>query len=235
MKNIIIVCEGQSEQVFIRNLILRKLDLSKISFGCLKLQGHKEEQVPYEHKVKDSLLNIIILNAQNDDRVLSMIKDRYKYLNTKYDTIIALRDMYSESYRGTEADQKINNMVKSSIKNQIKTFDLNKKVRFFFMIMEFESWLLSLKTTLEEYIFNQSSQIPTLPLEPEKIYRPSHVLKSILGNYNIPYGKHFGEVESILSHFQEDDLNFILREKNSISFQLFLKYSLRYSKGFLNA
>lgn len=233
MKNIIIICEGQSEQIFIRKLIEKKLNLSMVSFRCLKLQGQKEEQAPYEYKSNNPSFNIIILNVQNDDRVLSVIKERYKILDNKYDLIIGLRDMYSENYPKTEADQKLNREIKNKIKKQIKTFDTNKKIRFFFMIMEFESWLLSLKKTIEEYVFEKSGEIPIIHSEPEKLFHPSHALKSIFGNYKISYGKHYSEVESILSFFQEDDLMAVLRERNSISFQLFLRYCFRYTKGIL--
>ncbi len=228
MKNVIIICEGQSEQIFIRNLIERKLDLSKVSFGCLKLQGQKEEQVPYEHTIDNSSLKIIILNAQNDERVLSVIKDKYQHFSSKYNLIIGLRDMYSESYPGSEADSRINLKIRKNIKRQIRTFDLNRKVRFFFMIMEFESWLLSLENTLTEFVFGKTGEIPSIHSEPEKLFRPSHVLKSILGKYELTYRKHYSETQSILSCFQDEDLQSVIKGKKSPSFQLFLRYCSRY-------
>jgi hypothetical protein len=233
MKNIIIICEGQSEQIFIRNLIERKMNPSKISFRCLKLQGQKEEQVPYKYELDDAKLNIIILNAQNDERVLAVIKDRYNSLDRKYDIIIGLRDMYSKHYPDTKVNEIENQLIKKNIKKQIRKFDTNKKVRFFFMIMEFESWLMNLKKTLEEYVFDKTGEIPLISSEPEKYFRPSQVLKSILSKHGIKYDKHFSETESILSYFQADDIEFVLHQKSYASFQLFLRYCLKYREVFI--
>jgi hypothetical protein len=201
--------------------------MSQVSFRCLKLQGQKEEQVPYQYTGSNSTLNIIILNVQNDDRVLSVIKDRYIHLDKNYDVIIGLRDMYFDGYPDTKVNETENKRIIKNIKKEINKFDNHNKIRFFFMIMEFESWLFNLRTTLEEYIFEEFDDIPNLPTESEKIFRPSNLLKSILGNYKISYQKHFSQTESILSHLKNDDLKNVLNEKRVSSFRLFLRYCSR--------
>ena len=233
MKNIIVVCEGQSEQIFLRNLIEKNLNLSLVSFGCLKLQGQKEEQAPYQYRLDNALLNIIILNAQNDDRVLSVIKDRYNYFIIKYDIIIGLRDMYSDSYPDKRVNEKENLKIKRNIKKEINSFDFYGKVRFFFMIMEFESWLMSLRKTVKEYIIDKSGLDPTIPEELENLFRPSNTLKSIFGKNKLKYDKHYDDTQSIFSFFNQDDITLVLKSRDPKSFHLFLRYCYKSTKQYI--
>lgn len=233
MKNIIVVCEGQSEQIFLRNLIEKNLNPSLVSFGCLKLQGQKEEQVPYAYRLDNALLNIIILNAQNDERVLSVIKDRYNYFNNKYDIIIGIRDMYSDSYPDKRVNEKENLKIKRNIKKEINSFDFLGKVRFFFMIMEFEAWLMSLKNTIKDYVLDKSGIEPTIPGELQNLFRPSNTFKSILGKNKIKYDKHYDDTQSIFSFFNQDDLTLVLKSREPKSFHLFLRYCYKNTKQYI--
>lgn len=223
--NILFVCEGQSELIFIRNLIVKTLDLSKISFRCIRLRGNFEETVPYDYPNSNSSHNFTIINVENDERVLSVIRDRFELFQKKYDFIIGLRDMYSESYPMKYVDQKENNKIKLKIKKYIQDFDRPKKIRFFFMIMEFESWLLSLNISLSNFMENKTGKtIPVTIDNPEFIFRPSTKIKKLFQDNSLYYDKHIKDIEGILHYSSIDEFTKIRKNLSSKSFSLFLRY-----------
>ena len=98
MKRIAIFAEGQTELIFIRNLLLKVVDPSKLSFECFELISHKPCTVPYQYPNQSAEIHFLILNVRGDEAVLSSIREREKDLVERggYDRIIGLRDMYCD-------------------------------------------------------------------------------------------------------------------------------------------
>ena len=141
--------------------------------------------------------------------------------------------MHSLLLSGSVVDTKYIYAIKRNIKKEINSFDFYGKVRFFFMIMEFESWLMSLRKTVKEYIIDKSGLDPTIPEELENLFRPSNTLKSIFGKNKLKYDKHYDDTQSIFSFFNQDDITLVLKSRDPKSFHLFLRYCYKSTKQYI--
>ena len=99
MRKVAIFTEGQSEQIFIRHLLLQVMDCSKISFRCLRLYAGRDIPAKYDYLNPNAEIHFLIVNVGQDEKVLSILKEREANLIRKgFDRIVGLRDMYSEEY-----------------------------------------------------------------------------------------------------------------------------------------
>ena len=100
MKKIAVFVEGQSEQIFVRNLLYHLFDAGILSFNCFRLLAKRAHPPPYTFNNPKAEVHYQIINVGNDEKVLSAIKDREaKLFNKGFAKIIGLRDMYSRAYR----------------------------------------------------------------------------------------------------------------------------------------
>ena len=147
MKRIAIFVEGQSELIFIRNLLLVIIDNLKLSFECLKLHGEKQEPAPYKYSPPTAAVYFLIINVGGDTKVGSAIKEKGKKLfDSGYDEIIGLRDMYCEAYQKRSPDNiddKLSQSLIEGVNKIIQTLVNAEKITIYFSIMEIESWILS--------------------------------------------------------------------------------------------
>ena len=100
MRKVAVFTEGQSELVFVRHLLLRVADPSKLSFECHELLAGRLSPVPYRYCGANPEVHFMIVNVHCDEGVLSSIRQREKGLIEKsgYEGILGLRDMYSAAY-----------------------------------------------------------------------------------------------------------------------------------------
>jgi len=73
LQKIAIFVEGQGELIFIRKLLVLLNEPAQISFGCFKLYGHAQQEVPYQYKNPYAKVHFNIINVGNDERVLTVI------------------------------------------------------------------------------------------------------------------------------------------------------------------
>ena len=154
MRKVAIFVEGQTEQIFVREFIIRTFNPAEISYTCLKLYQEKFQSVPYTYKSPSSKLHFMIVDAGNDVKVLSAIRDREINLFQKgFERVFGLRDVYSEEYI-KRANEKIDfDVIRQIVEGSIKTVNTmtnGANIELFFAIMEIEAWFLSLYRLFEK-------------------------------------------------------------------------------------
>ena len=229
MKRIAIFAEGQTELIFIRNLLLWVLDPSKISFECRELIAHKLSNVPYSYPNPNADVHFLVLNVQGDEGVISSIKEREKNLieNSGYEKIIGLRDMYCDEYIKRSPgviNNQISNLIIQRYNQTIRDMTHSDKIRLYFAIMEIEAWFLGMYKLFSkndarltvEYI-KQRLGIDLINTDPQdQFYRPSDQITCIFQLCGGEYKKKQGEIESICSKIDSSDLD-NARENNRCS------------------
>lgn len=215
MKKIIIVTEGQTEQILTRNVLSNLFDLSKISFHCFKLLSGKLEKGRY-HDPPKPMIFFQIINIQNDTKVLSYIKENEKrFFEAGFELIIGLRDMYSEEYE--KHNHSINydtiNEIKNRYKDSISKMENSSDIIVYFAIMEIEAWFLAMYKIFEkfnsiltyEYIFNKL-KLDMKNINPEAIYKPSVVVEKIFSLISKKYNKSCSNIEALTKYISYEDL-----------------------------
>ena len=142
MRKVAIFTEGQSELIFIRNLLLRTIDCSKVSFMCFRLYAGKTEPTPFNFSNPHAEVSFLIVNVGQDEKVLSIIKERERDLIRKgYERIIGLRDMYSEEYlkrSPNEIDNSVIQLFIDSWNSTIQNMSNPSKIKMHVAVMELE-------------------------------------------------------------------------------------------------
>ena len=146
MKRIVVITEGQTEYVFVREFLFRIIDPSKLSLTCIKLNGYRREHVR-SYKCPSPEIHFDIINVQNDERVLNYIKQVEQNFIEKglYDKIIGLRDMYSKEYvkqSPSGINDDITTREKERHNSMIQSRTYNDRIKLYYGEMEIEAWFL---------------------------------------------------------------------------------------------
>ena len=229
-----IFVEGQSELIFTRELILKFFEYQNIWIECYELFNDQNlNPTEYEFVNREAEFYFQILNIGNDNKVVSSILKREKYLfseNQCFDKIIGLRDMYSKEYREIVKDSQIDTIINTRFienhKKTIQTLSLHpEKIHFHFAIMELESWLLGISGIFErfnsELTTNKISQVIGIDLnnDPEtNIFHPANVIDEILKIANDSYDKKKSEVNKFLGRIDRKDIIDLLNSNKCNSF-----------------
>lgn len=234
MQKIAIITEGQTELIFIRNMLVRLADLSKISFECLTLHARTMQHVPWDHKNSYSEVHFQIVNVGNDDRVLThILKSEENLYKEGFDKIVGVRDMYSREYKKfspKRIDEDLSAEIISNVKEEIDGAQRPQNIKFFFSIMEIESWIVAMYNLFEkidekltlDHISNKL-KYDLKKIDPQKVFfKPSSTLKSILSLAGLHYDKHLGEVENLCKNM--DDLDYLdaIEDNRCFNFKIFL-------------
>lgn len=215
MKKIAVFAEGQTEQIFVRELLLRVLNPAKLSFECLELKANTFSVVPYKYANPHAEIHFMMINVHGDERVLSSVREREKDLIEKsgYDRIIAIRDMYSEAY-AKRSPGRINDSVTVDFLHShnaiIQKMTYPPKIRLHFAIMEIEAWFLGMYNLFSkvdhvltvDHIREQLGIDLTITDPQKEYFRPSHQVSMICELCGRTYSKKRDEVESICSNME---------------------------------
>lgn len=217
MLKVAIFTEGHSELIFVRTLLFRTIDNSKLSLKCLTIRGEQENIFPYSYASPNPRVFFLVVCVGNDERVLSAIKDREAGLFQQgYLKIIGLRDMYSEAYDKRSngvINERITKDVICSAQTVINNMSRPDSVALHFAIMELESWFLAMYDLFAkinerlsvEYI-DSNLNINLRTVDPQKeFYRPSNQMKDILSLVNKRYDKSRDISEMICSKMDDAD------------------------------
>jgi len=213
-----IFTEGLTEQVFVRQILLKVVDNSKLKFVCMKLAASgNETPVPWDYSAPEPELYFLILDCGGDGKVLSAIGEREKRLIDKgYEKIIGIRDMYSKEY--CERSPKIidSTVIASLIRNwnrTIREMANADRITFHISIMEVEAWFLAMynlfhkidsRLSLDFIETNLGFNLQTDDPE-KKFYKPSNQVKDIMRLCGRRYTKKRAEVEAITSRMEVQD------------------------------
>lgn len=243
MIKIAVFTEGQGELIFIRHLLGLLFHYDQLSFRCLKLHDDKEISVPYKYTGAKAKLHFQIINVENDERVLSAIKEREQNLfKNGFQKIIGLRDLYSETYDRAahgHIDPVINVKIKNMVQTEILQTSQPAQIKIFFAIMEFEAWLLGMyhlfaKMNLIltwEYIENQLN-FDLKHIDPQKkFYRPGKPLQQIFNLIQSEYDKSTETLEKICSFIELNDLNDMVENDRCAEFKEFFEELMQYQSA----
>lgn len=218
MRKFAIFTEGQSELIFVRELLLRYVDASKMWLLCQELLSHRYSDVGFEYKCPKPEIFILLVDVHGDEGVLSSIKEREKGLidNGRFERIIGLRDMHCELYLKKSPD-KINVIVSEMIVQNsrlvIQNMCYSDKIKVCFAVMELEAWFLGMYNLFKrinpilniDYI-RKHTGIDLKEIDPEKIfYQPSREVNTILNLCGMEYKKKKREVENIARNMTAND------------------------------
>jgi hypothetical protein len=230
-----IFVEGQSELIFTRELLLKYFEYQNIWIECYNLFNDQDlNPTEYAFPNSEAEFYFQILNIGNDQKVISSILKREKYLfseNQGFHKIIGLRDMYSKEYRETvknsSIDIEINEKFIQSHQETILARSLYpEKINFHFAIMELESWLLAISTIFErmhkdlndELILDRLG-ISLRQINPENdIFHPASLINKILQIVGDSYDKKKGEVNKFLALIERKDIIDLLESDKCDSF-----------------
>lgn len=224
----VLFVEGQAEQIFIREMLLRRFayDANLLQICCLQLVAEKLQPAEYDYGNEDATNYFLIINAGNDNKVLSAILRRYGgFIAQGYHAVIGLRDMYSKFYRELSpsvVDPEVNQDIITSAYKQIEEAGMSK-AKICFAIMEVETWMLALidkwkgtisDADIKEY-FNADGFL-------EEIYHPAEIVKAITGISGVSYDKHSSQVNSIMANVGWEDYLALYNSNRCPSFNTFV-------------
>lgn len=231
MIKIAIVTEGSCEQIFTRQLLRIIFKYERISIKCISLQGKKLYDSGYYISVPTPDYYFQIMDVGGDNKVLSFIKERINRLvNKDFEVIIGLRDMWSKEYRkySRTIDNDINNKFISSHQREIsKIPDHSNRIKLYFSIMEYETWLLSMpnlfrkiNNSLTVNFIEQKLGYNLQDLNPEReFFHPTRQVSDIFNLVGGNYDKSRDQMESIVSYINMNDYDDALNNDKCPSFK----------------
>ena len=228
MQKIVLFVEGQAEQIFIREMLLRRYvyDGNIVCIRCLQLISEQLETAEYDYGNENAPNYYMIINAGGDNKVMSAMLRRQAGLIAKgYQMIIGLRDMYSKFYRAQSpsvVSSELNKEFLMSARQQIQEAKVSNII-IHFAIMEVETWMLALldkwKGDIQDsdilQYFNPDDNL-------EEIYHPAEIVTAITGISGVPYDKHASQVNSIMSNIGWDDYKDLYQSNRCPSFNAFV-------------
>lgn len=236
MRRVAVFVEGQTELVFVRELLAKwyDFDATKIGFCCYNLLSDEFCDTSYRYGDESSENYYLIVNVGNDNSVLGKIRARMPFLvKGNYDVIIGLRDMYSTQYikdaKGREINDEVTQMHIDATKEQIADIENADKIHFHFAIMEVEAWLLGMCNFLQsidsrltgDFIMDQTGL--DLGQDPEiTIFHPAVELGKIYELVGRNYGKHDSDISTIMAKLTSDDFLALATSGKCQSFDVFL-------------
>jgi hypothetical protein len=234
MMRIAIFTEGQSELIFVRTLIPLIFGYEAAQIHCYKLIADKLCDAPYEYIPPNATFDFQIINVENDARVLSEINERASGLFRQgFEVIIGLRDMFSEEYikRSKVIDNEIIQKFVQGTRNTIDGFPRPDHIFFFFQIMEFEAWLLSMYTIFpkinqiltDDYIQSQLGWRLSQVNPETTFFHPAVNLSMVLRLAGISYEKTEHGINGIVSCIDDEDLFNAMENERCQSFKLFFE------------
>jgi hypothetical protein len=239
MKKVVIFTEGQSELIFIRQLLFHLIDNAKLSFDCMALRGQIEHSVPFKYQCPNPQVYFLIINVGNDERVLSVIKEREERLiSSGYERIIGLRDLYSRAYRERSAtiDDQVSNEFITSFSSTLGQMNHCDKIVLYLAIMELEAWFLGMYNLFSkinnsltvEYI-EQQCGFNLRNIDPQKeFFKPSNELEQIFLLIGMQYSKSLDDMEMITSNLDNEDFLNAIENNRCESFRAFRSELIQY-------
>lgn len=233
-----IFVEGQTELIFVRELLLRYFEYQDVCIQCFSLvSGGNLEGARYDFLSDEARLYFQIINVGNDRSVLTNLLKREKSIwNQGFHRIIGLRDMYSEEYRRAANGKTITQIVSEQfIAGHQKEIQNNaeqpENIFFRFAIMETEAWLLGLQRSLEKMdarltnaFIQQSLGFDLDSIDPEtNFFHPANVIEQVFELVGRAYRKKEGDIEAVVSGLAKADYQNLLNSHKCASFRQFFE------------
>ena len=228
MSECVLFVEGQSEQIFVREMLLRRFnwDATQLAIRCYKLNAEVLESAEYDYGNDDATHFIQLIDAHGDNKVVSAIKSRAaRLLEAGFEMIVGLRDMYSRAYREQSPNcvsADLNKEFIKTIQEGIDEAGLSENVRIHYAIMEVETWMLALLEKWKGDIsMDDIKQFFNPDADIETIFHPYLVMKNIKALMGDTYEKHKNQVNSIMANINWEDYAKLYQSGRCPSFNAF--------------
>ena len=133
-----IFVEGQTEQIFIKELLYQIFGYQSITIRDEKVRGRNifvRLQDDFQNEQHEYLF--LLINVSNDERVLSAILENASNMIGKgFEKILGLRDLYPNNREQQAA-------VRNAINKTLRQSPESDKLKIFLAIMETEAWFLA--------------------------------------------------------------------------------------------
>lgn len=224
-KKVALFVEGMTEQVFVRDFLLKwyDWDTNRVGIDCYKLYSDIQSTAPYTYGNKESENYFQIFDVGNDTRVLSEILCRADGLRKAgYSMVVGLRDMFSEAYitktierNGSRIiDQELNDRFVQGANDVINNNSKDISINIQYAIMEVEAWLLGMPK-FYEYLSGIN--------DPEtEIFHPAAKLGELRQAEGLTYQKHRDEIEGIMGSISKEDYLALIDSGRCQSFKNFV-------------
>ena len=235
MRKICVFVEGQTEQIFVREFLLKWYEYDHIAIECFQIVRSDTYPAEYEVHSKNAETFYQIVNVGNDNRVLSILLERVGGLKKRgFERIIGLRDMYGKAYRDRsrpgviddELNQSFISLAKDSI--EAKLASDASLVSFHFAIMEIEAWMLAMYPSLlkkfPELKEDDLRKVYNIDEDVERtVYHPADTLNEVFQMAGSSYEKHKSDAYSIVSCMDKEDFETLLNSGKSQTFKSFVE------------
>lgn len=239
MRKTAIFVEGQTEQILVRELLLKTFQYQNIAIECFSLfQDYNLIPTEYPFPNESAEHYFQILNVGNDNSVLSRMLRREAFmLNAGFTKIIGLRDMYSKDYRDAVKNATIDDNVNKHFIEMTRMQIKSPNMSFSYAIMEVEAWMLGLSHCFEkidkrltnEYLLGEIG-VNLKEIDPEKTFlNPAKVIEIIFELIGKNYSKSKGDINAIVHFFEKEDFIDLLKSEKCASFKEFYEYLLSFN------
>lgn len=213
--------EGQTELIFVRELVKKSHYYQGIRVQCFKHIGDSNmQEVPYAFGPIDAENYFQIFDIGNDASVVSAIRNREENMfKAGFHRIIGLRDMYSKAYLKTVSsriiDSNINQRFIESQNKMMFKLKNSEKISLCFAIMETEAWFLGMyrcfqkvDARLTPVYISEVLKLDLITDDPERtVFHPANYLERIYENVGQKYEKSKSNTEVLMSGLNVADFN----------------------------
>lgn len=224
MSKLAIFVEGQTEQIFVKELIHQIYGYQSVRIIQEKIRGKSLFiHIREADDIHGFKYLFLIVNVGTDERVASAVAENSSGMIAKgFDKVIGLRDLYPN----TREDEP---RLRSAIQSRSPFPD---SLKIFLAIMETEAWFLADPNLFQginpkltpEYI-REKLGYDLKNCDPETAYNhPSAIIKKIYNLIGMKYRKREDDSYKIVAHIDFDRLYFDTREeKKNKQFSYFYK------------
>jgi len=223
--------EGKTEYLFVQSIIGMVFGYNDLSYTAFSLNGRTGSKSRDFGDPESSSVHFQIMEVGNDERVLTSIRDRENNLRGQgFDLIVGLRDVKSEAF------EKINKgkpLTHTRINRFIEGMSplVPEGCELCFAVMEIEAWWLSIPDVFSrinprltlDYI-EQSVGKRLDQVDVELIPNPASLVNRILSSVGESYSKKEGEIASIISKLDAEDINLDADNAICSSFKEFIEH-----------
>jgi len=242
LKKVAIFTEGQTELVFVREILFRLIDPSKLSLECYELLAKQTSPVPFTYSSPNPEVHFLIINVHGDEGVLSSIRGREKELieRSGYEKIIGLRDMYSKVYKKLSPgmiNDDISNQLIESHNSTIQNMNYPNRIKLHFAIMEIEAWFLAMYNIFQKIDSRLTTDniqeklgIDLKNIDPQtEFFRPCKQVNDIFVLCERQYSKKRGDCELICTRMELVDFDNARENGRCKNFDDFYQEVISYS------
>ena len=221
MFKVAIFVEGQTEQIFIKELLYQIFGYQSLKVSNVRKRGKnifltlEREEDSTEHHDYEFLL----VDVGNDEKVTSAVLENVANMSREgFQKVLGLRDLYPNN-RDQEAE------IRRSIDRIVNRSSQSKRMKIFLAIMETEAWFLADPNLFQkinhkltkEYILSEL-EYDLENIDPQIYFNhPAKIINDIYQLADLKYQKRKGDCYKIAKNLDYNYLYLDARETNKIS------------------